>query len=529
MTGESTSLVLVLHAHLPFVRHPEHPAFLEETWLFEAITECYLPLLIRLRRLVREGFAVPLAINLTPTLCEMLEDDLLQQRYRARLGKLLELAEREMDRNRRQPSLYNTALHYYESLSAAQTLYNETLGGDLLGAFRDLQAHGLELLASAATHPVLPLLSDPASQRAQIRIGVEGFTKRFGHPPRGFWLPECAFAPDLDVLLAEAGLTHFFLDAHGMLFGRPRPQSGIFAPVDTPSGVACFARDAESTRQVWSARDGYPGDPVYREYYRDLGHDAEETYIRPYLLTETGRHNVGVKYHRITGQVPLADKAFYAPDAACAKAREHAADFLHARAAQAQRLRDVLPHAPVIVAPYDAELFGHWWYEGPAFLEEVLRLAGAPRSPVRVRTPAAVLDSWPARQVLVPSASSWGYNGYFETWLSGVNDWMYPDLHQAEATLQRLVMGYAEANDRNRAALDQLARELLLAQASDWAFILSTGTMPTYARGRIESHLARFHEIAQMLEADAVSPERIAAIRAQDNLFPTLRADVFLR
>lgn len=528
MSGESATLVLVLHAHLPFVRHPEHPAFLEETWLFEAITECYLPLLERLRRLVREGFDIPLAINLTPTLCEMLEDSLLQGRYRARLATLLQLAEREMERTRTQPHAYNAALHYYGQLSAAHTLYNETLGGDLIGSFRDLQPHGLEILASAATHPVLPLLSDPASQRAQIRIGVEGYTQRFGHPPRGFWLPECAFAPGLDTLLAEAGLTHFFLDAHGMLFARPRPRSGIFAPASTPSGVACFARDAESTRQVWSAGEGYPGDPVYREYYRDLGHDAEEAYIRPYLLTETGRHNVGFKYHRITGQIPLSEKAFYAPDAAFAKARAHAADFLHARAVQAERLRGVLPHAPVIVAPYDAELFGHWWYEGPAFLEEVLRLAASPGSPVRVRTPSAILDAWPERQVLEPSASSWGYNGYFETWLSGVNDWMYPDLHQAEATMQRLVKGYAEADDTRRAALDQLARELLLAQASDWAFILSTGTVPTYARGRIETHLARFREIAGMVEAGAVSPDRIDAIRAQDNLFPTLHADVFL-
>lgn len=528
MTGESATLVLVLHAHLPFVRHPEHPSFLEETWLFEAITECYLPLLTRLRRLVREGYDVPLAINLTPTLCDMLEDSLLQERYRARLANLLQLAEREMDRNRRHPHFYNTALHYYEELAAAQTLYNDTLGGDLTGAFRDLEAHGLELLASAATHPVLPLLSDPICQRAQIRIGVERYAERFGHPPRGFWLPECAFVPGLDALLAEAGLTHFFLDAHGVLFARPRPRSGIFAPVDTPSGVACFARDAESTRQVWSAGEGYPGDPLYREYYRDLGHDAEEAYIRPYLLTDTGRHNVGFKYHRITGHVPLAEKEPYAPEPALAKARAHAADFLQARAGQAERLREVLPHVPVIVAPYDAELFGHWWYEGPAFLEAVLRRAGAPESPVRVRTPSSVLAEWPDRQTLVPSASSWGYNGYFETWLSGVNDWMYPELHRAEATLLRLVKGYAGAEGTTRAALDQLARELLLAQASDWAFILSTGTVPTYARARIESHLARFNEIARMIETDAVSPDRIDAIRAQDNLFPTLRADVFL-
>ena len=261
-------LALVLHAHLPYVRHPEYPEFLEENWLFEAITETYLPLLAMLDRLSGDQVPFALTLTLTPPLCGMLRDELLRGRYLRYLDASLALAEKEVARTRGHGREEDTASFYQDRLRACRRQYLERWQGDLVGAFRRFQDEGrLEIITCAATHGLLPLMQNiPQAVRAQIFIARDDYRACFGRDPAGIWLPECAYVAGIDQVLQEANLRWFILDAHGLMYGQPRPRRAIYAPCFTPAGPAAFSRDRESSRQVWSAQHGYPGDPAYREF-----------------------------------------------------------------------------------------------------------------------------------------------------------------------------------------------------------------------------------------------------------------------
>ncbi|HEX8951166.1 MAG TPA: DUF1957 domain-containing protein, partial [Polyangia bacterium] len=261
-------LALVLHAHLPFIRHPEHRYHLEENWLYEATVATYLPLLDVFRGLARDGVPYRLTISLSPPLCTMLRDDLLKTRTAQYLDRLLRLGAEEVRRTSGDPTFHRIARFYADRFGRLKALYDE-LRGDLVGAFRALQDDGfLEIITVGATHGYLPVIREPQARRAQIQIACESYQQMFGRWPRGIWLPECGWVEGLEALLAEAGLRYFFVDAHGILNAKPQPPLGIHAPVFCKSGVAAFGRDLESSKQVWSAKEGYPGDGVYRDFYR---------------------------------------------------------------------------------------------------------------------------------------------------------------------------------------------------------------------------------------------------------------------
>ncbi|MBI6545920.1 MAG: DUF1957 domain-containing protein, partial [Cyanobacteria bacterium NC_groundwater_1444_Ag_S-0.65um_54_12] len=354
-------LALVLHAHLPFVRHPEHSHFLEEDWLYEAITETYIPLIDIFEGLVNDGVAFRLTMSLTPPLMSMLLDPLLQSRYWRNLGELIELAEMEVERTAIEPHFNYLARFYLDRFLRAREIFS-SYGGNLVAAFRkfqDLQV--LEIVTCGATHGFLPLLQvQPAAVRAQIMVAVQHYEKHFGRKPKGIWLPECGYFPGLDEVLHEAGIRYFFTDSHGILYSTPRSRHGVHAPLYCPaSGVAAFARDQESSRQVWSKDEGYPGDYNYREFYRDVGYDLDLEYIAPYVQATGERKNTGIKYYRVTGKTN--HKEPYNPYWAGKKAEEHAGHFMWCRERQIEYLANTMGRSPLIVSPYDAELFGHWW------------------------------------------------------------------------------------------------------------------------------------------------------------------------
>ena len=359
---------LILHAHLPFVRHPEYPEFLEEDWLYEAITEVYLPLIFIFQSLHEAGVRPRLAMNVSPPLCEMLADPLLQERYTRHLENLIELANKELRRTKTESrEFYDVAKMYVDNLTASLRLWNDRYKRNLINAFRELQDEGVvEIITCGATHGFLPLISTVESRRAQVEVAVANYKKHFGRQPRGIWLPECAYEPGVEELLKNAGIEYFIADTHAILYGDPRPRYGVHAPVVTPNGTAVFARDVETSQQVWSAEVGYPGAAVYREFYRDIGWDAPLDYIRPYLDADANRKHLGLKYHRITGRdVPQQNKQPYIPALARDKAAENAMHFIGERIKQVRLLRKTFEgHPPLVVSPYDAELYGHWWYEG---------------------------------------------------------------------------------------------------------------------------------------------------------------------
>jgi 1,4-alpha-glucan branching enzyme len=537
---------LILHAHLPFVRHPEYPEFLEEDWLYEAITEVYLPLIFTFQSQHEAGIRPRLTMNVSPPLCEMLADRLLQERYTRHLENLIELAEKEVDRTRSEAlEFYDAAAMYAVNLRSSLALWNDRYGRNLVNAFRELQEEGvLEIITCGATHGFLPLISTEESRRAQIVVAVENYRKHFGRQPRGIWLPECAYEPGVEVLLKEAGIEYFIGDTHSILYGDPRPRYGVHAPVMCPDAVAVFARDVETSRQVWSAEVGYPGSPVYREFYRDIGWDLPLDYLLPHLHSDGTRRHLGLKYYRISGRdVPQNQKQPYIPALARDKAAENSAHFIGERIRQAHKLRETFEgHPPLVVSPYDAELFGHWWYEGPQFLDFFFRQLHFDQSDIEAITPGDFLDSGLPIQVQRPSASSWGENGYYKVWLNDKNSWIYPYQHDAERRMTQLANEFAGPKSKVQSpklrgedlgswtldvglatrVLNQMARELLLAESSDWAFQIYQGTTVQYSSNRFKAHIQRFDLLAKMSETGEIDEELLAEIERRDNIFPEI-------
>ncbi len=521
------SFALLLHAHLPFVRHPEHENFLEEDWLFEALSESYLPLLRMMRRLVQDEVPFRLTMSLTPTLCAMLGDPLLQQRYLRHLERLIGLARQELEQQRPHPPVARLARFYLKLFEEASTFYEEQLGRDVLQAFRALQESGhLEIMASGATHAFLPLLKDlPAAQRAQIAIGCDAYRQTFGCAPRGFWLPECGFSDGLDILLQEQNIRWFMIDSHGLILSQPRPQRATYVPCFTPAGPAAFARDRASSHEVWSAECGYPGEVVYRDFYRDIGFERSAEELADFLFPTGLQKFSGLKYHRVTGHD--GEKELYDPREARYAADAHAEDFWQKRAACFRELNAC--GAPVIVSPYDAELFGHWWFEGPRFLESFLRRACAATDDFRLVTPTEFLTAHPTQQVVRPNPSSWGEGGHSNVWLDEKNAWIYPLLHAATRRLLELVQRHRNTTAAStERALRQAARELLLAQASDWAFMLKTQSAPEYATQRTNDHLARLDRLSSQIEKGSIDADFLGECEARANLFPELNWRHFL-
>ncbi len=517
---EKGYLAIILHAHLPFVRHPEHVDSLEENWLYEAITETYIPLLFVLDGCVEDGVDFRLTLSLSPTLAAMLADPLLQSRYVKRLEGLIELADKEIKRTRSQPEFNVLALMYNKRLLQVREAFVERYDQDLLQAFKGLQELGkVEIIATAATHGYLPLLSvNTSAVRGQIKIGIEHYQKVFDRRPKGFWLPECGYYPGVDELLGQCGISHTVLETHGITRAESRPKYGVYAPIYCPSGVAAFGRDPESSKQVWSATEGYPGDYDYREFYRDIAYDLDIDYVKPHIHQDGIRVDTGFKYFRITGKGD--HKEVYVPQLGEAKAELHAGNFMFNREKQIQYLATVMDRKPIVVAPYDAELFGHWWFEGPRWLDYLIRKIDLEQETIRLITLSEYLETYPINQASTPCASSWGHNGYNETWLNGKNDWIYRHLHQRALFMERLATNHPRAEGLALRALRQAARELLLAEASDWAFMINTGAMAEYGTRRTETHLLRFTRLMKEIEGEDIDEDWLSMVESQNNIFP---------
>jgi len=519
---EKGYLCIVLHGHLPFVRHPEHEDFLEEKWLYEAITETYIPILNVFEQLIKDKVDFRITMGLSPSLISMLLDPLLQHRYVHHIGKLIELASREVERTRWQPEFNRLALMYLSKFNQAKYFFVDKYNRNIVEGFKRAQDAGkLEIMTCGATHGFFPLMDVcKDSVRAQVRAAVDQYKRVFHRQPKGIWLPECGYNPGDDQILHENGLRYFFTDTHGILHGTPRPKYGVFAPVYCKSGVACFGRDLESSKQVWSAKQGYPGDENYREFYRDIGFDLDFDYIKPYIHADGIRTNTGIKYYRITGETD--NKQVYNNDSAQEMAAAHASNFMFNREKQVEYVAGIIKRKPIIVSPYDAELFGHWWYEGPDWLNYLLRKITYDQKTIKTITPSEYLDKYPKNQVITPSLSSWGYKGYSEFWLEGSNDWVYRHLHKASERMSELVKLYPHAKALTLRALNQGLRELLLAQSSDWAFIIKTGTHTSYAIERTKAHVLNFTKLYYQIRENNIDGGWLRSIEEKNNIFPDI-------
>ena len=550
----------VLHAHLPFIHHPESNDYLEESWLYEAISETYIPLLKNFKKLVNEGVNFRITMSMTPPLLSMLDNKLLQQKYINYLKNLIELSEKEIKRTTFNEKMNNLSKYYYERYSEDLRLFRDEFKCDLISQFKHFQDIGvLEIITCGATHGYFPILYvNEKTVRAQIAVGVQTYERYFGKKPRGIWLPECGYVPEADKYLREFGVDYAIVESHGVLYANPTPVYGTLAPIVSPQGFTVFGRDMESSRQVWSSINGYPGDYNYRDFYRDIGYEADYDYIKPYIAHNGVRVHTGIKYHRITGDTD--NKDIYDIQWAKDSAERQAGHFLNSRTEQIENASHYMNKPPIVLCPYDAELYGHWWYEGPYWLYILFKKIYYDNCNFKLITPGEYIDKYPKMQVATPCRSSWGANGYSEVWLNPSNDYAHKHLHTAGDRMCELAYKFKDSYDvlndldnkikdlkkekkpitsitssskyRNAKlqvrALNQAARELLLAQSSDWLFIITNNTMVDYAHRRIKDHIGRFTRLYNELNSGKIDRKFLTEIEEKDCVFPDIDYRIYL-
>jgi 1,4-alpha-glucan branching enzyme len=548
VTNRPVDFIFTLHSHLPYVlNHGRWPH--GSDWICEAALDTYLPLLETLRGLSSHAVPSPVTIGFTPVLANQLINPTFVTEMEAFFAQRIKACDEAP------ASLATTGdshllplVEFWRSrLLRLRQLFAD-IGGDLVAAFRALESAGqIEIIGSAATHGYLPLLARDESIRLQLAVGVSEHRRIFGRSPSGCWLPECAYRPrgpwepwptaprtgmrrGIEEHLADAGFQYFFVDAHLAAAGRPLGLSGdpagdptVHAPASPAKPaeplrspyrayrvahgpVVAYVRDPRASMQVWSRFEGYPGDEWYLEFHKM-------------------RWPGGLKLWRVTGSnVDLGQKQSYNPAAAADRARGHAEHFAHLlagiAAGQSQH-RDA-----VIVAPFDTELFGHWWFEGPQFLGDMYRALTRQQSQVHPATGSAHLRNHPARAAIRLPWGSWGANGDSSMWLSDQTAWTWERLWPLEQSFWDVAQ-QALASPSARPVLAQAARELLLAQSSDWQFIISTGAAADYAERRFLEHCTD----AEQLVAALASPQgqgmdaaraKAEELSQRDQLFPNI-------
>ena len=548
--------ILTLHSHLPWVlNHGRWPH--GSDWLCEAALDTYLPLLETLEALEQAGVAAPVTLGITPVLGNQLASPAFAEEMEAFFAQRLKACDEAPASFTvtHDEALLPLVAYWRDRLARLQARFRRS-DGDLVRAFRALEGRGrLEIISSAATHGFLPLLGRDESIRLQLRVGRAEHKRLFGRAPEGIWLPECAYRPAgrwappgatpvahrpaTHEFLREAGYRFFFVDAHlahsGAFLGQyhevPLGAERFDAERHDPDtkavtgeierspyrayrmpgagrSILAFVRDPRSSMQVWSRRQGYPGDGAYLEFHKI-------------------RWPGGLKLWRVTsGDADLGDKVAYDPAAALARAGDHAGHFAGVLAAIAATEKD----GRVVTAPFDTELFGHWWFEGVDFLGALYRrLADGGVRPVTARAHIAAHRG--ARPIVQLAEGSWGANGDFSMWMNPGTEWTWKRMWPLEDAFWSVARG-ALAGEPRRTILAQAARALLLAQASDWQFVISTGAAADYAEKRFTQHC---HDAEQMVaalrpgadDAALAAGERLAAdCRSRDDLFPDVLSQV---
>ncbi len=527
----------VLHSHLPYViSHGQWPHGMD--WLNEAAAETYLPLVETFRKIAGQVRGrIGVTIGVTPILAEQLADD----RFKNSFVEYLDIKITVADENREEfekvgdshkASLATMWRNFYLH---QKRLFTDELGGDIIGALRKLQDDGvIEIITCAATHGYLPLLSRDECVSAQIQLGASTYRKHFGTDPAGIWLPECAYRPSyewvspladegygpvkpvqrkgVEQLVSEAGIKYFLVDSHLLKGGKaigvyidrfealqklwqqfekaytPRAENEQYSPylphlvgdASHQDPVAFFTRDPKSGLQVWSGEHGYPGDGMFLDFHKK-------------------HFPGGHRYWRVTSaEADLADKKEYESERVDEILESQSTHFVELLAEILDGHKSGSNGDGMITAPYDTELFGHWWFEGPQWLEKVLSKLGD--SGVTPTTCADFLERTAPKDVVGLPEGSWGEGGFHYIWLNDWNRWTWRHIYKSEDRMCEVALGLTEKSSaQSHRVACQLGRELLLMESSDWQFLISTWSARDYAEARVALHSENFERLYEML------------------------------
>ncbi|HEY5530505.1 MAG TPA: 1,4-alpha-glucan branching protein domain-containing protein [Candidatus Anoxymicrobiaceae bacterium] len=502
---------LVLHTHQPYVR--KNGVFpVGEDWLYQVMADTYLPLLEMLAQLQHEGLTSCLAVTMTPVLCEQLADPYVKERFIEYLEVMAghagsDTRDFEYFSDEKRKALGEA---YRDDFRRKRLAYL-AIDGDLLGALGAFEEGGLiEVISSSATHAFLPGFTDPRSVERQVRLGIDSHRAHFGRDPAGFWIPECAYRVGLEDLLESEGVGYMLIDGTALPDGLP----STYAYLAGSSHVNAIARSERAHTNVWDELAGYPTDGAYI--------DSTKYY-----------HSSGLYYWRVTGlDVPIEDKEVYEPEAAQRRALDHASHFigevtdeLGSSPPPATETSGNATPMPIVLASYDTELFGHFWREGPYWLEVTLRSLARCEG-LAITTPSLYLAGNAGAAGASLKETTWGTNRDHSTWLNGSTTWIWDELGRAQNKLFELssLRGQGEHYDR---ALAQAVREILLLESSDWPYMVAKDRAKGYSIERFKAHSERFSRITGALERgepEQLGPE-LSEIEESDNIFKQIDLD----
>ncbi len=516
-------LIFVLHAHLPYVKEPEIPFSIEETWFYETLTECYIPLYLIFEELKQKKVDFRMVMSLSPTLLEMMKDRYFIENYEDYLEMVIDITEMEM--LRRKNTVFEDTVRFYNKrlINIRDTFHR--LRKDIIGGFTDLKDN-ITFITTSATHAFLPILEPYIyGIHGQVKTGISAFFSSTGISPVGFWLPECGYSETSGEILKKNSIRWTILEGHGVLYGEPQPLYGIFRPVLDPSGLMIFPRDPEMCRLIWCSKTGYPKNPFYREFYKDLSHELS---IREWKDISHGRRfSTGLKFYRITGR---EEKMPYIRDIAMAQIKKDAIDFY-------KRLKERFHYAgrftdnPVITLAFDTELFGHWWFEGPEWLAEFLRII-SDDDEIDICGPEDFIDQKDGMTTIKPLRSSWGGMGFYDTWVSPENSHLIKEIHKGIIMMRKILEDTMRKEKRSGVLemyLKQAMRECLLMQASDLLFMIKGGEFREYAEKRFERYVKNLNELYSIIEDKRrLSIKRIKDMEMRESLFRDIDPYVFL-
>jgi len=534
----------MLHSHLPYYRKAGMWPFGEESF-YECMAETYIPLLNIIADLWDEGIPAKITVGLTPILVEQMADAHLNQGFDHFLRGRIQAARQDEARfsprgESANPDLLHLARFYLSWFEQIHKDYHQRWGRDVIAGYRKYQELGaIEITTSAATHCFSPLLDTDSSLRCQYRTATDSYKRHFGRAPEGAWLPECAYRPatgkrpGIEKWLYDSGIKYFFTESFAIKGGQTvelrrdfgpygtieyipvaaRPATGLdtfeaFWLKDYP--VAVMGRHEQAGFQVWSAEHGYPGDGNYREFHKK-------------------DDSSGLHFWKLTSKTTdLGAKELYSPEAAFNRMRENSDHYV---GLVQEILTDHLKQTGetgLVMVSFDTELFGHWWFEGIAWIKEIIRKFRT-YTAVTLHTASEYLKAQPPKRAIELPESSWGSGGHWQVWLNNETEWMWPIIHESERTMEKIASEYEKADGGLIGrALKQAARELLLLESSDWPFLVTTGQAKQYAVERFKGHHERFRQLVAMVLSGQIDEGKLRDIEDVDNCFPDICHTCFM-
>jgi len=510
--------IILLHAHLPYINHPEEN-YIEENWFFENVVESYVPFLMMIERLLNDGIEPRFSISISPTLCYMMENENLQSKLKRYIELRLKLIESEISKEKNEKIIDN--LKMYLDLYNYVYDFLETYSFDLITPFKFYKNQGiLEIVTTPATYPILPLFTNKKIIDSHIKIASSDYKERFLHPLKGIFLSECAYDKSVLESLKKNSIEYFFVDDTAI----DKTKYDPYFLYKTSNGINIFVRDSISS-EIVIGESSYPANPIYRDFYKDIGYEREIDYLKEFTLF-TQRIPTGIKYWKITDLSGIKEKEIYDFNLALNQVEVDASNFIEKII---ERFKGYEKNS-LVVSCFNMEIFGHRWFEGIYFLEKLFRKIRSERYPIQFLTPSEYISMNNFTiKTIEPEISSWSDNGYFDKWLNERNDFIYPYIYEITQKYLRIVNKYVNTNVSfpMDLALRQLAREILLMHSSDWSVMINYDTHKEYAISRLKKHYLNSIKIFEQISSGNIDLSFIKKLENENNIFNSLNWRVF--